>query len=199
MKIGIDFDNTLVCYDTLFFQVALEKGLVPVDLEPNKIKVRDYLRSVGREDDWTEMQGYVYGPRLAEAEPYPGAAEFFQLARDAGHELIVVSHKTIHPYKGPAYDLHAAARSWLKIHPAFADTSLFLEVTKRDKVIRVGREDCAVFIDDLPEIFAEPDFPKEVVQVLFDPMNLHTAGFTGHRAGSWAAVSDLLLGAVRTA
>jgi hypothetical protein len=76
---------------------------------------------------------------------------------------------------------------------------LFLEVTKRDKVIRVGGEACSVFIDDLPEIFAEPDFPKEVIQVLFDPMNLHNAGFTGHRAGSWKAVNDLLLAAAPTA
>jgi len=199
MKIGIDFDNTLVCYDTLFFQVALEKGLVPADLEPHKIKVRDYQRSVGREDDWTEMQGYVYGPRLAEAEPYPGAAAFFQVARAAGHELIVVSHKTTHPYLGPAYDLHAAARSWLKTHPAFTETRLFLEVTKQDKVIRIGAEGCAVFIDDLPEIFSEPDFPKGVMRVLFDPMNLHAAGFTDHRAESWTAVSDLLLAAAPTA
>ena len=29
MRIGIDFDNTIVSYDTLFHKVAVEQGAVP--------------------------------------------------------------------------------------------------------------------------------------------------------------------------
>ena len=29
MLIGVDFDNTIVCYDKLFHQLALERSLIP--------------------------------------------------------------------------------------------------------------------------------------------------------------------------
>ena len=29
MRIGIDFDNTIACYDGVFHQAALERGLIP--------------------------------------------------------------------------------------------------------------------------------------------------------------------------
>ena len=70
MVIGIDFDNTLVCYDRLFQQVALERGLIPVDFPANKLEVRNHLRKIGLENEWTEMQGIVYGPQLNEASAY---------------------------------------------------------------------------------------------------------------------------------
>lgn len=65
MRLGIDFDNTIVCYDELFHRVALEQGLIPADLPVNKSEVRNHLRRVGKEPLWTEMQGSVYGARMA--------------------------------------------------------------------------------------------------------------------------------------
>ena len=41
MLIGIDFDNTIVCYDRVFHKAALEKGLIPADLPPSKGRVRE--------------------------------------------------------------------------------------------------------------------------------------------------------------
>ena len=66
MRIGIDFDNTIVSYDALFHKVAREQGVVPPNTPANKLAVRDYLRQIGKEDLWTEMQGYVYGERMDE-------------------------------------------------------------------------------------------------------------------------------------
>ena len=54
MRIGIDFDNTIVSYDALFHKVAREAGLVPESVAATKVAVRDYLREIGREDDWTK-------------------------------------------------------------------------------------------------------------------------------------------------
>jgi len=102
MRIGLDFDNTIVNYDRIFHTVALEQGVIPTDLPANKTAVRDYLRSIDQEDRWTEMQGYVYGARMSEAEAYPGALDFIQRAQAAGHTLAIVSHKTKHNYLGPA-------------------------------------------------------------------------------------------------
>ena len=116
MRIGIDFDNTIVSYDALFHKVALEQDVIPARLAPTKLAVRDYLRRQDREDVWTEMQGTVYGARMDEAAAYPGVIEFLRWARGEGVALSIISHKTRHPFIGPKYDLHEAARRWVESH-----------------------------------------------------------------------------------
>ncbi len=111
MRIGLDFDNTIVSYDQLFHKVALEKSLISHEVPINKVAVRDHLRHTNQEDAWTEMQGYVYGARMNEAIAYPGLKEALHAIKNGGHELFIVSHKTQYPYAGKRYDLHAASRS----------------------------------------------------------------------------------------
>jgi hypothetical protein len=198
MHIGIDFDNTIVSYDALFHRVALEKKLIPSGLSANKVAVRDHLRSCGLENTWVEMQGYVYGARMDEAEIYPGFTTFLDWARSAKHQVSIVSHKTRHPFAGPQYDLHAAARSWINIHlqdshsnvPWFADHSIYFELTKIDKISRIGSIGCDVFIDDLPEILLAENMPKQIRKILFDPDSNHAcAPETGlSPVASWAEV-----------
>ena len=45
MRIGLDFDNTIVSYDALFHRVAREQDVVPANTPVNKIAVRDHLRN----------------------------------------------------------------------------------------------------------------------------------------------------------
>lgn len=181
MRIGLDFDNTIVSYDALFHKVAREKDLVPPDIPANKVAVRDYLRRIGREEAWTEMQGYVYGTRLDEALVYTGMIEFLRWTGQVGHDLAIVSHKTRHPFLGPKYDLHAAARGWVERHLCADGSALvpadkvFFELTKEEKLARIGTIGCDVFIDDLPEILQADGFPATTRRVLFDPECHHTA------------------------
>src|SRR5262245_17133268 len=112
--LGVDFDNTIVRYDELFHTVAVEQGLIPATTPVRKNEVRDYLRRCGREDDWTQLQGYVYGARMPEAQPFPGVREFFAQAVKLRVPLFIISHKTRVPVIGPAYDLHQTARDWLQ-------------------------------------------------------------------------------------
>ncbi|MBV8926681.1 MAG: hypothetical protein JOZ74_15030 [Bradyrhizobium sp.] len=199
MRIGIDFDNTIACYDGVFHAAALERGLIPENLGRDKNTVRDYLNDAGRADDFTELQGHVYGARMDLASPYPGFGEFVATARQTGHELFVVSHKTRHPILGASHDLHAAARGFLvarglvgagggQIDP---DRVCF-EETKQAKIARIAALDCEVFIDDLPEIFAVPGFPDKARRILFDPAN-QFADFACprnlDRRRSWAEIS----------
>ena len=113
MRIGIDFDNTIACYDGVFHAAALERGLIPPELGRDKNSVRDHLNGTGRKDEFTELQGHVYGARMDLVSLYPGFAEFVVAAHRTGHDLFVVSHKTMHPILGPKHDLHAAARGFL--------------------------------------------------------------------------------------
>jgi hypothetical protein len=206
MRIGIDFDNTIACYDGVFHAVALERSLIPADLAHDKNSVRDYLNGSGRKDDFTELQGYVYGARMDLVSPYPGFAEFTAAAGQAGHELFIVSHKTRNPIRGPKHDMHAAARGFLtdrnltgsgmaQIDP----TNVFFELTKEQKVARAHALACNVFIDDLPEILKLDGFPVGMRKILFDPENrfadILAERQTLERHASWASITaDLTFG-----
>lgn len=174
MRIGFDFDNTIVSYDSLFHKVAREQAHIPEDTPVNKNAVRDYLRAQGHEPVWTEMQGYVYGARMNEAAAYPHAIATIEALGKAGHELAIISHKTRTPYAGPAYDLHAAARGWIETHLRNAagdalipaERIFFLE-TKPEKIARIDALRCDAFIDDLPEILLHVGFPEYTLRYLF--------------------------------
>lgn len=186
MRIGIDFDNTLVCCAPLFHRVANERGIVPLDVPPTKDAVRDFLRDHGREPEWTELQGAVYGPLLSEARPFPGAREFLVLCRQKGIPVYVVSHKTRHAVGGPAHDLHEAGHRWLESHGFYAGVGLsreevFFEPTREDKLNRIRLLGCTHFIDDLKEVFADTHFPMGVKKWLFAP-DLTPEKSEGHRS-----------------
>lgn len=200
MHIGIDFDNTIVSYDSLFHRVAQERGLTPSDLAPNKLAVRDHLRNIGREETWTVMQGEVYGSRMDEAQMYPGFIEFLDWARQAGHGVSIVSHKTRYPFAGPRYDLHQAARHWAGTHllggeePKIAESAIYFELTKQEKLARIGILGCDVFIDDLPEILLSELLAPYVRRILFDPDANYAPPLDPRLAtvSSWAAAKALL-------
>lgn len=198
MRIGVDFDNTIVSYDQLFYKVALEKGLVPESLPANKSEVRNHLRNVGREEDWTAMQGYVYGARMSEAAAYPGVKEFFRVCRAVGVELRIISHKTRHPYSGEAYDLPRAAQNWLEEQGFFDESQIglprqnvFFEATKQAKLEQIGKCQCQWFIDDLPEFLSETFFPTNVHRVLFDPGDLYHDETRFSRIQKWSETGEL--------
>jgi hypothetical protein len=200
MRIGIDFDNTIACYDGVFHAAALERGLIPPDLARHKNSVRDHLNGSGRKDDFTELQGYVYGARMDMVSPYPGFAEFVALAQGAGHTLFIVSHKTRHPLRGPRHDMHAAARGFLVAHGLIGDGAaridsarVYFEPTKDDKIARAAQLGVDAFIDDLPEILGMPGFPAGMRKILFDPDGQFAARCDDtielDRSTSWAAIS----------
>lgn len=200
MRIGIDFDNTIACYDGVFHRVAVERELIPQTLGTDKNTVRNYLREIGKEDDWTELQGYVYGARMDLVNVYDGFMTFVEVARAKGHDLVIVSHKTKTPFMGPKYDLHEAAREFLvakKISATDAVPAIFFELTLEEKAARIEGEGCDFFVDDLPELLFHSAFPEKTARILFDPDNHHEedelpSGKVA-RHSSWKSISDALL------
>ena len=200
MRIGIDFDNTIACYDGVFHKAALERGLIPADLGSSKNAVRDFLNGSGRKDEFTELQGYVYGARMDLVAPYAGFDAFLEAANAAGHDLFIVSHKTRHPMLGEKHDMHAAARGFLAAR-GFAGVqgvrpeNTFFELTKEEKVARAATLGVDVFVDDLPEILSMQGFPAGLRAILFDPDSHHLDGKGFERHASWASIQSALLGA----
>jgi hypothetical protein len=165
--IGVDFDNTIVCYDRLFHQVALSKGLIPATLPQDKESIRNYLRKIDQEACWTELQGDVYGVYMQEAIPYVGVKAFFTDIIKQEIPIYIISHKTKYPYLGPQHDLHAAAYQWLDTQD-FNNTHVFFERTKEAKLARIKSIGCTHFIDDLPEILMHKEFPLQTAKILFN-------------------------------
>jgi hypothetical protein len=200
MQVGLDFDNTIVCYDRLFHRLARERELIPETVPATKSAVRDHLRAIGREDDWTELQGIGYGPRITDAEPFPGVQDFLKLCKSRDIRVAIISHKTKHPYRGEKYDLHEAAHSFLTRHGFYrtSDTglsplSVWLELTKQNKLDRIGSLGCDLFVDDLPEFLGEESFPTRPRKVLFDPENACSDRGDYTRVRSWAEIGTLVV------
>lgn len=198
MRIGLDFDNTIVSYDLLFHKVAVEQGHVPASIVRSKLAVRDRLRADGKEAVWVALQGHVYGARMMEAEPFPHAVEFLRDAARHGVEATIVSHKTRHPFAGPAYDLHRAAREWIAAHlvadgvPVLPEERIFFELTREAKLSRIAACRFDLFVDDLPEVLTDPAFPQVTLPVLFDPTGRDAVPPRGRRIESWAALPALV-------
>ena len=45
MNIGIDLDNTLICYDEVFKQYGEEFATLPEGIEPNRSEIKAYIRN----------------------------------------------------------------------------------------------------------------------------------------------------------
>jgi FMN phosphatase YigB (HAD superfamily) len=199
--IGVDFDNTIVRYDELFHRLALERSLIPPSVTISKTAVRDYLRSQDREADWIALQGLVYGPRLKEAEAFPGVLDFFRRCRELKIPTCIISHKTHLPASGESHDLHGAARAWLETcgflgtMTGLTQDKVFFEESRSAKLQRIAAENCVVFIDDLPECLTEPAFPLGVERILFDPANAIGLG-PYQLCGSWQEIGEFVFAAL---
>ncbi len=182
MIIGIDFDNTIISYKHVFVRVAQEQGLLAQDypLETSKTELRDFFRQSGREDQWTKLQGFVYGKCLGQAKIFEDVRSFFIRSQKENATTYIISHKTRHPYQGPRYDLHEAARTWLQDQDFFSPdglnlkpAALFFEESAEAKSKRIHDLKCDYFIDDLPEFLSRQDFPPHTKPLLFDPYEDH--------------------------
>jgi hypothetical protein len=185
VRIGIDFDNTIICYDKVFAAAAHMRGLLPQGWTGSKTDVRDYLQSrPGGELAWQGLQGWVYGRGIGGAEIYPGVRDFLESCQQSRSDVYVVSHKTRFGHQDPdRVDLREAARDWLRatgligaVSSPLSIDAVYFEDTQAAKVHRLASLDLDVFIDDLIDVFEQPHFPQHVRSILFDSSGKTRAG-----------------------
>lgn len=192
LRLGLDFDGTVVVYDEVFHRHAVERFGMPREVAVNKTAVRDWLRSqLNGEAKWIELQGLVYGLKMAEAKLAPGLADFLRAARNAQIPVCIISHKTEFSVAEPRVDLRAAALAWLGQNGFFAADGfglrredVFFESTRAEKLRRIAARGCTVFVDDLEEVLTEPEFPNGVERWLYLP------GQAAQRHGEIQTFSD---------
>lgn len=190
--IGVDLDNTLVCYDELFHLVACEEGLIDSAMPRSKEKIRDEIRLLpDGENRWTRLQAIVYGPRMHAARLFDGIAAFFRHCAASRFRTKIVSHKTqFATLDGGMVDLRGAALEWLKAQGFFANfevsqSDVFYDSTRAEKIARIRWLCCTHFIDDLAEVFAEEDFPRETAKLLFAPHGTASSRSDVHVFKGW--------------
>ncbi|MEG3641244.1 hypothetical protein [Magnetococcus sp. PR-3] len=202
MRIGIDFDNTIICYDPLFVQAAQDLGLLSTpQTNWDKPRIRDHIRrQADGELKWQQLQAEVYAHRLPQARPKPGVQHALQQLAKAGFELVVVSHKTQHAKQDPhQVDLRQGARTWLQAHGFFKrgggldPQKLYFEPTRDEKIARITQLQCRLFVDDLIEVLTHPDFPPQTQAVLFAPCHADGAERPYDHFTHWAEIETALL------
>ena len=164
MKIGFDFDNTIVCYDQAIEILSAALNL-PNDLNRSKLSIRDYLRSQNREQEWTEFQGTLYGPGMKFAKPYEFFIEITNVLKKQKHELFIISHRSKYPYAGEKHDLHQFAKIWLedKINAKqlICYKNIYFLETLENKIKKINELKIDLFVDDLIEVINHKIFPTE--------------------------------------
>lgn len=211
-NIGVDFDNTLISYDQLIYQIARERGWISKGSPRSKREIRDELRKKPQGDLlWQEIQALIYGERIMEALPMPGVTDFFSHAlrtleenRDQ-YSLQIISHKTSRAVRDTSgIDLRAQALRWLErfgffsLSTHFGRPNVFFETTLDAKVGRIGEQGCHWFIDDLIEVLGHPKFPAGCRRVLLGSPPSNGVSPDGIVcAANWAAVASLIFDIAR--
>jgi len=173
MRIGIDLDNTIINYENVFYDVALDKGLISNKIEKTKTAVKNYIIKDSGEDNWTRLQGSVYGDNIIKAPYYDGFLAFLELVKEKNIEIFIVSHKTKYPYLGDRVNLHNSARKWLDFNGFFekkylTNDNVFFRETKNEKVLKIIDLALDFFIDDLSDVLLHDNFPLNTKKLHFN-------------------------------
>ncbi|EQA70057.1 phosphotransferase [Leptospira noguchii] len=183
LRIGLDFDNTLACYDEVFAIVAKEQKLIPNEWKGSKKELRDFLRTLEKgELLWQKVQGKVYGKYMNQATLFPGVAEFLWKCKLNQVEVFIVSHKTEYGhFDEEKINLRTAALQWMKqkgfFNPNEFNISLenvFFSTTRLEKIKKINELKFSYFIDDLLEVFEEKEFSSLTKKILFGKLESNT-------------------------
>lgn len=186
LRIGIDFDNTIVCYDKIFCDLAKRWKLINPNFEGNKTQLRDAIRELPDGDThWQRLQGKVYGEHMKHASLFPGFKEFIAACADCESiDVFIISHKTeFGHFDEEKINLRHAARAWLRdqgfIPLYIPEENVYFETTRDEKIARIISLQCTHFIDDLIEVLDSPLFPSNVKRFLFQANNFVMPAKTG--------------------
>lgn len=181
LRIGIDFDNTIIAYDEVFRAMAKSCGLIDRGFVGGKRAVRDAIRLLpDGEIAWRRLQGQVYGKGIGGATMAAGVETFLRRCRAVGCDVMIVSHKTEYGHYDPeCINLRQAARDWMTTmglldgEYGIPAANVFFEDTRAEKLARIAALSCTHFIDDLEEVLSDPAFPANVRRILLSDGEPH--------------------------
>lgn len=169
--VGLDFDNTIICYDDVFYKIALKKKLININVSKNKEDVKKFIIKNSSEKVWTKLQGDVYGSKIHIAKPHRKVKTTIKNLVKKGYLVYIISHKTKYPYVGRKIDLHKSALNWLKKNKFISSKlilkkNIFFLGTINQKIKKIQTLKCDYFIDDLQKILDL--LPQEIHKIHFN-------------------------------
>lgn len=206
MILGIDFDNTIINYDEIFYTEARERGLIQPSHKRDKKNIRDAIRKIPNgEIEWQKLQACVYGEGIKGAKLVEGVKSFLQACHDQKIKVYIISHKTRYSALDPKQiDLRQAAVEWMERNDFFVKKGLglsahqlFFESTRGEKISRIKNLQCTHFIDDLEETFLEESFPQNVEQILYRPSGGRSASENIKMFHSWDQIYEYFFAAAQ--
>ena len=207
-RIGVDFDNTIACYDVVFLKVTHDMGYLLDQLDLTKLQVKQCILELNEgELLWQKIQGQVYGKYMHQATIYPGFIEFLWLSKLHGDEIYIVSHKSEYGHfdQGKT-NLRNAAQTWIKENlvkgtfgKAFSESNqIYFEPTREDKINRINEIECDIFIDDLQEVFDENNFPERTEKILFTPNRSIELPIANKQFDTWHNIKEYIYDETKT-
>ena len=197
MIVGFDFDNTIINYTNSFIKLSRKKNLVPEEKNKDKISIRNYLREKNIEDQWTILQGEVYGKNIMDAEIYKDVLETFKYLLKKNIKIKIISHKTKYPYIGEKIDLRLSAFRWIEdrilnkiSNLKFSKSDIFFENTIAEKINKIQELNCDIYVDDLQEILDQ--LPKKIQKILFSPIYNIQENYNFKVMKSWSEFYDII-------
>lgn len=181
-RIGIDLDNTILFYESLFHSLARTESWIDDDCPVGKSAIKENLKSrcgddILGEQRWQQIQAWAYGKNIAGAEIEEGFLDFIRQARSRGDELFIVSHKTEFSEYDPAVNLRQHAldtlnqRGFFRPLPAqglgFSPADVFFVSSLEEKNAKIAELELTHFIDDLPKVLLHPEFPAQTARLWF--------------------------------
>ena len=174
IRIGIDFDNTIVNYDNVFQKLATNFKLIKSNWFGSKQELRKKIIREKNEATWMKLQGLAYGQYMHLAKINKGVESFLLQSKLLGADIFIVSHKTKYGHFDKTKTLlREASLNWMDSKGFFIDTqfginrkNIFFTNTQREKILKIKSLNLDVFVDDLEEVFLHNDFPK-IKKILF--------------------------------
>ena len=203
LNIGVDFDNTIADYDLVFEEVAVDMGFLG---SKNFLSKADVKNAIIYQNDgdisWQRLQGQIYGKYMHKAKVFPGFIEFLLLAKIRGCKISIVSHKSeFGHFDDNKISLRSEALKWVINNKLIAtdlyklqEKDIYFESTREEKIDRIIKLGCSIFIDDLEEVFNEKIFPFEINKFLFNPLDKKISSENFVTINSWRSLTKLILG-----
>lgn len=175
MRVGFDFDNTIVDHDPAFTYLAGE--LFPGrDPKTTKNEVKEFLFREGSVKIWQEFQFKIYTFQTAGSRLMPGLFDAMNaLVCDMSCEIFIVSHRSEFAVadRKRTRPLAEAATSWIQSSEIgaakfFKDSNVYFELTLEEKIDRIRQLNLDFFIDDLEEVIGHKKFPEETYGIRLD-------------------------------
>ena len=194
IKLGIDLDNTIISYDDLIHNLA-KKKFPKIRLSKNirlKKIIKNKIIKFYNNDQWTKLQGIIYGEKILEAKLFNNFKEGIQKLKDE-FEIFIISHKTNKAAIGKNINLRSAAKKFLKKNDiSFCKNELInrnkilFASTQKEKIKLIKNNGIDIFIDDLDIVLQA--LPNQIKKIHFSKKKYKFENFY-----DWKKITQILL------